>query len=359
MLRRAFVCAALLTTVGCGTEASRPADTRTVGGEIAPAPPNPWTIVAGDNGGCSGLECINSPEEFTVDVDGQIFAADRGYHRITGWPPGASTGYLAAGSGSCDTSALEGPFILEEVCAPGSVAVDASGRLYVTDRWRHLVMRWEPGASSGTVVAGGNGRGSGSSQFDTPGPIAVASGPLPGAYIYVADQNGRVMRWMTGASDGEVAASSDGVGDLDQIYDVEVVGTTLYVAHRGDNRPRVSTFNAFALAPDAGTVAAGGSTAEAPTEDLSKLWIPWGIAIDSAGDIFIADVGNKRIVQWTPGASTATLFDKHRPCRLSRAKALCDARGLEIDAAEKLYAADWLDHRIARYDGLIGTPPWP
>ena len=43
--------------------------------------------------------------------------------------------------------------------------MDDSGNIYIADQPNHRIMKWEPGATEGSVVAGGNGSGSGLNQL--------------------------------------------------------------------------------------------------------------------------------------------------------------------------------------------------
>ena len=62
---------------------------------------------------------------------------------------------------------------LNQLKDPYSVVVDGSGNIYVSDRENHRVMKWEPNAVSGTVVAGGNGSGSNLNQLNYPAEITL------------------------------------------------------------------------------------------------------------------------------------------------------------------------------------------
>ena len=72
------------------------------------------------------------------------------------------------------------------------VFVDASGNIYVADLGNSRIQKWAPGATSGTTVAGGNGMGYGSGQFNAlQGVFVDASGN-----IYVSDsENHRIQKW--------------------------------------------------------------------------------------------------------------------------------------------------------------------
>ncbi|CAF4267236.1 unnamed protein product, partial [Adineta steineri] len=74
--------------------------------------------------------------------------------------------------------------------------------LYVTDTGNHRIMKFPSGSTSatyGTVVAGGNGAGSGANQLNNPRSILVDSQGT----LYISDgDNNRVQRWLQNAKSG-------------------------------------------------------------------------------------------------------------------------------------------------------------
>ncbi|CAF1027514.1 unnamed protein product [Rotaria sordida] len=85
-----------------------------------------------------------------------------------------------------------------------------SGTLYISDSWNHRVMSYIVNASSGTVVAGGNGPGTSNIQLNYPIGIYL---DLPSNSLFIANYNSNnIVRWVLGASSWTlVAGSSTGV----------------------------------------------------------------------------------------------------------------------------------------------------
>lgn len=109
--------------------------------------------------------------------------------------------------------------------------------VYTSHTEQHVVKRWEPGSSEGTIAAGGNGQGSGLNQLDTPGGIAL----LPDGALLIADSaNHRVMKWKVGSNEGEVVAGGHGAGEgahqLNRPTDVVMESNTLFVCDSGNSR---------------------------------------------------------------------------------------------------------------------------
>ena len=94
--------------------------------------------------------------------------------------------------------------------------MDDQRNLYVSDWKKHEVRRYQIGNNKGTLVAGGNGRGSDLNQLNVPTYIFVDRQQN----VYVSDENNhRVMKWTKGATEGIVVAGGHGQGnDLNQLY---------------------------------------------------------------------------------------------------------------------------------------------
>jgi sugar lactone lactonase YvrE len=94
---------------------------------------------------------------------------------------------------------------LHQLSEPIGIAVDGEGAMLVADSANNRVMRWVPGATQGEIVAGGHGGGSGLHQLSKPIGIAVNG---EGAMLVADFVNHRVMRWVPGATQGEIAAGA-------------------------------------------------------------------------------------------------------------------------------------------------------
>jgi len=126
-------------------------------------------------------------------------------------------------------------------------------------------MKWAPGATSGVTVAGGNGRGMGANQLNSPASVWVDT---YGA-IYVADIfNHRIQKFpatSTSATAGTTVAGGNGSGaaanQLSQPYGVIVTGTgAIYVADR--NNHRIQKWESARVTPTFTPNAAGSYTAK-------------------------------------------------------------------------------------------------
>ena len=66
------------------------------------------------------------------------------------WNPNASSGTVVAGGNGSGTN-------LNQTYGPTGIFVDSDNTLYVSEAFNHRVTKWSPGASQGVIVAGGNG----------------------------------------------------------------------------------------------------------------------------------------------------------------------------------------------------------
>merc|ERR1712032_516892 len=92
-----------------------------------------------------------------VAPNGDVLVSNRGplirNYRVTRWRPGASEGTISAGGNGRGQE-------LNQLDCPWGMVPTADGGVVVVDTGNHRVMHWGPDASEGTVVAGNNGRGS-------------------------------------------------------------------------------------------------------------------------------------------------------------------------------------------------------
>jgi len=212
---------------------------------------------------------------------------------------------------------------------------------------------------AGTGVAGFSGDGGPASQaqLSAPGGFARTAGGL-----YIADTGNNRVRLVgqdsvirTFAGNGTAGFSGDGgpaaQAALDAPLDVALAadGVTLYIADTGNNRVRK-------VAPDGTiTTVAGNGTAgfsgDGGAATQAQLDTPSGVALDPAGNLYIADTASHRVRKVTPdgtittiaGSDTTTAVGDGGPAGQAR---LVSPWGLAADQFGDLYIADQGDDRI-------------
>lgn len=169
------------------------------------------------------------------------------------------------------------------VWTPTAVATDGD-RTYVADAWNHAVWELAPEGRLLPVLgpwqASESDRGSpgGSLGLRTPGGLALTAG----GRLYVSDTANHLVRWI----DGDVVHSISGFrspGSLAAAPD----GSVLVAERDGLRR----------LEPD-------GRHAPVPVPPLVR---PAGVAISSAGVIYIADAGSERVLRVSPAGVVSTV----------------------------------------------------
>jgi hypothetical protein len=96
---------------------------------------------------------------------------------------------------------------LNQLNLPHGISLDpTTGILYIGEFGGHRIMMYLPGATSGTIVAGGNGPGVGTTQLN--GPIGIRYDPLTNSLLIGNNNANNVLRWVVGASNWTLFAGS-------------------------------------------------------------------------------------------------------------------------------------------------------
>ena len=253
------------------------------------------------------------PQGVATDAAGNVYVVDTNNHTIRAVTAAgvASTLAGAAGvSGSADGTGSAARFNL-----PSDLALDAAGNLYVTDTGNNTIRKVTPAGVVTTVAGAAGSAGAvdgtgGAARFNDPKGIAVdASGNL-----YVVDRGNNTIRSIspagavtTLAGSSGVAGAADGAGSTAQFnapvgLTIDAAGN-LYVADYGNNTIRQIT--AGVVTTLAGTAGPGGSADG--TAGAAQFQGPTGVAIDSAGNLYVADYDNHEVRMIAPGGTVTTL----------------------------------------------------
>jgi len=270
---------------------------------------------------------FNRPTGIAIDTFGNLFVAERYNHTVrkltpagTNWVVSTVAG-LAGVPGSANGTNTQAQFYL-----PSGIAIDASNHLFVADTANFTIREitplgtdWLTTTIAGTALAYGFTNGlNGDAQFNFPYGIAISSAGT----LYVADSGNNAIRQITRSGTGWAvntiggfsgqAGAADGAGSLAAFNfptGLAVDGRgQVYVADQGNNAIRQMTRGAsnWTVSTLAGQPLHPGSTDGAGTNALFKK--PWGISVDAAGNLFVADYANSTIRKGTvPSGSAPTL----------------------------------------------------
>ncbi len=264
---------------------------------------NDGTTSVGDNGPATGGILAN-PTSVAVGPAGELYIVDSNENRVRKVINGVIT--TVAGTGTAGYSGDHGPATSAKLNQPYGVAVDPLGNLYISDSINGVVRKVD---TTGTIttVAGGNAAactgtaGDGGSALNAclVGPLGVALDAAGNLYIADGDLVRKVTNGLISTVAGAGLAISGYNGDDRQAVGAELnkpqgvaidsLGN-LYIADTGNFRVRMVAGGVIT------TVAGKGSADDTfivgSLPATSAGITPNGIAFDTAGDLYIADSGN-------------------------------------------------------------------
>ena len=263
---------------------------------------------SGDGSAATNAQ-MNSPTGIAVDSSGNLYVADSVNLRVRKIAGGNMS--TVAGNGVLNYGGDNGSGLKAQLNVPQSVAVDTAGNLYVADTGNHEVRKIDTTGNI-TAVIGNGTAGSGSNQLNAPQGVAVDAA----GNVYIADtQNARVLKVTPGGSASTVAGN----------------GTPGY---GGDN----------------------GSATNA------QIYTPTGVAVDSKGNLYIADYQNHRVRMVTPGGTITTVAGNGNQGYAGDGGPATSAllnypAGVAVDSGGNLYIADWGNYVIRKVmtNGNIAT----
>lgn len=294
--------------------------------------------VTGSSDGSSAL--FNYPGGIAFDATtGNLYVAD--YDNSTIRAVSTTTGSVSTFAGSAgvtgDTNgAATGGALFNH---PAAVAVDGSGHVYVMDTSNQVVREIAGGAV--TTVAGSVTGGHSAALFFYPQGIAVtASGS-----IYVSDTGNHEIKSVTGGVASILQGAMGTIGFTSSTfaypYGITVASNgNIYVADSGNNAIRVVT-SSGSVSTLAGTGVAGSADGAGSVATFNN---PSDVAVDSAGNVYVADTGNSTIRMITPGGTVSTLSGIAGTTGSNNGAEASATynhpQGIAIDASGNLYIAD-------------------
>ncbi len=344
-------------------------DTYVVGSTITPLSPVntggavPATIYGQVSTLAGTAPTIYQPNGVAVDSGGNVYEVDPKTNRILKI---SATGVVTILAGSDTAGSADGTGAAASFNSPAGVAVDLAGNVYVADTGNHKIRKITT-VGVVTTLAGsgvsGSADGTGTAaSFSYPNGVAV---DLAGN-VYVADSGNTIIRKITTAglvttlAGSGTVGSADGTGTSANFYLPEGVSVdsagNVYVADTYNNKIRKITA-AGIVTTLAGSGVSGSTDG---TGTASRFNWPWGVTVDSAGNVYVGDKDNHIIRKITTAGVVTTLAGSGVSGSADGtgiAASFYYPYGVAVDSADNVYVADSSNHKIRKISaaGVVTT----
>ncbi len=289
-----------------------------------------------------------------IDGSDNLYVADWANNAIRKISP---TGVVTTLAGNGPQGFVDGAGTAARFANPSGVAVDGAGNVYVADSWNDAIRKITPGGVVSTLAGGTHGYADGTggaAHFSSPTGLAVDGV----GNVYVADRSNYVVRKITPlgvvttvAGKPGTAGYLDGAGSIakfDQPNAVAVDGLgNLYVSDLNNNAVRLVASDATVTTLAGGTIGYADGTGVA-----ARFTNPTSPIVNAAGSILVADSRN-RAIRAVSSTGVVTTIAGQGPV-----SALVDAvgtsarfgfpAGVAIDGAGNLYVADQNGYAIRK-----------
>ena len=271
-------------------------------------------IAVGSTEGTGTVARFNEPSDLVINGDGSFLLTDTSNASLRKVTTAGVVTTFAGTSGS--KGSTDGTGAAARFSAPVGIARDTAGNVYVADQTNHIIRRVTPAGVvttlAGTAGAAGSTNGTGAAaRFNLPTGVAINSTGV----LYVADFGSHTLRKVTAAGEVSTFAGLAGTsGSVDSYVTaarfnkpsglaLDTAGN-LYVADTGNSTVRK-------VSPAGVVTTLAGLSAIAGLKDgtgaLAWFNEPEGVTADASGNLYLADTGNAVIRKITPAGVVTTL----------------------------------------------------
>jgi serine/threonine protein kinase/sugar lactone lactonase YvrE len=319
---------------------------------------------------------FRDPYGIAVDKWGSLYVTDYGNHRIRKI---SLSGLVSTIAGGGTAAYVDGFGTSARFNNPIGVAVDGSSNLYIADSNNHCIRKITPSRVV-TTIAGSGMTGQGSlldetgtnARFNRPTGIAVDSF---GTIAYIVDYgNNRVRKVIIASGIVTTLTGNGAIGYLDNSADTSKVVSppgivldtagNLFIGDSYNNRIRK-----ISSSGDISTYA--GDTVSGLADNIyytmypgaSKFFSPGGVALDLAGNLYVADSWNQRIRKISPEGAVVTIAGSGNSGQdggfengVGTVAKFNRPYGIAVDTSGNVYIADSANNRIRK---ITITPRLP
>ena len=293
------------------------------------------TIAGGGNG--DGGPAIDAylatySEDVAYDLAGNLYIAENGKNRIRKVTP-AGIISTVAGTGERGDAGDGGPATAALLNRPFSIATDASGNLYIADTYNGKIRKVDTSGIITTVAGNGSletsGDGGSALQAGLSWPNGLAVGP--GGDIYLVDANTRIRKIAgngvisTVVGNGSYGYSGDGgpavaAGVNPYRIAVDAMGSIYITDHTNHRIRKVGPDGIIRTIAGDGVIGFSGDGGDA---SAARIYAPYGIGVDSLGNVSFADYLNRRIRRIDANGKISTIAGTDVLCTPPSDQATC------------------------------------
>src|SRR3984893_10596563 len=321
------------------------------------------------DGGAATSAGLNRTEGVATDSAGNLYIADWQNNRIRKVDAGTGVITTVAGNGTAGFSGDGAAATSAMLKGPTGVVVDNAGNLYIADQANNRVRKVYAGtgvittiAGTGTAAFSGDGGAATSAAMYSPTDLTFDSA----GNLYIADNaNNRIRKVAVGtgvittyAGNGTAGFAGDGgaatSAALNQPAGIVIDSAgNLYIADVSNNRIRKVAAGTGVITTYAGSGTAGFS-GDGGAATSAKFSTPARVTLDKAGNLFVVDQGNNRVREIFQGTGIITTVAGNGTVGFSgdggpgTAGAFNTPLGIAIDSAGSLYISDFGNNRIRK-----------
>lgn len=271
-------------------------------------------LLRGSRDGVKGTASFDTPYSVAADASGNLYVADFGNNIVRKVSSTGVTTTLAGTAGVIGTT--DGPGSSALFYHPSGIAVDAAGNVYVSDAQANTIRKITPGGVVSTL-AGNPGRagyadGTGKdAYFFGPGPLAIDDA----GNLYLADQfNGAVRKVtpsgvVTTIGNGRTAAGVGGVA-------VDSSGNVYFSSSNKGNIKKIGADGTVTILAGSSAVSSDESGSTDGMGTAARFSFPGNLAVDTRGNLYVADNGNCTVRMVTPIGVVSTIAGVPGQCEL-------------------------------------------